>query len=76
MISVSATTLRNNLFNYLDNVAEGESVTIRRNNEDVAFLVPAKSSNWRNKKKYTAKLLVSPEEAFAPMNDVWADIIL
>ncbi|MBW2339497.1 MAG: type II toxin-antitoxin system Phd/YefM family antitoxin, partial [Deltaproteobacteria bacterium] len=36
MITISATKLRNNLFDYLDKVAEGETVVIQRNNHEVA----------------------------------------
>ncbi len=73
MIEVSATRLRNNLFELLDRVAKGESITVQRNGEKVAVVIPAKEGDWRDKMKIKAELLVPPDEAFAPMEDVWED---
>ena len=39
MIKVSATKLRNKLFDYLDKAAEGETIVIQRNKQDDARLV-------------------------------------
>ena len=75
MIVVSATKLRNNLFEFLARVSKGETITVQRNGEDVAVVVPAKKENWRDKKKTKARLLVSPDKAFAPMDDIWEDYI-
>ncbi|MCP4149193.1 MAG: type II toxin-antitoxin system prevent-host-death family antitoxin [bacterium] len=73
MIEVSATKLRNNLFELLARVANGESITVQRNGEKVAIVMPVKEKDWRENNNIKAKLLVPPDEAFAPMEDVWED---
>ena len=75
MITVSATKLRNNLFNYLEKVVNGEVIMIYRNNKEVAKLVPPNISNWRNQVKIKPKLLVSPEEIIKPIEDIWQDYV-
>jgi prevent-host-death family protein len=71
MRTVSATNLRNDLFNYLDKVETGEVIIIQRNNQEVARLVPVAQDNWRDKMSVKAKLLVSTEELILPLDDVW-----
>jgi len=71
MIKISATKLRNNLFEYLDAAAKGETIIIQRNNKEVARLVSAKYINWRDKMTIKPKLLVSPEELIKPIEDIW-----
>ena len=71
MITVSATTLRKNLFTYLDRAAAGETVLIQRNNQKVAHLVPVMRTDWRDNMKIMPALLVSPEEFMEPLDDVW-----
>ncbi len=73
MIEVSATKLRNNLFDYLDKVSGGETIIIRRNNHEVARLVPTQQKDWREKMRIKPKLLVAPELLVQPMEDVWED---
>lgn len=75
MIKVSATKLRNNLFDYLDKTAEGETVVIQRNNQEVARLVPIGQINWRDKMNIKPKLLTSPEEFMKPIKDIWEDYV-
>lgn len=75
MITISATKLRNNLFDYLDKVAEGETIVIHRNNQEVARLLPLSRLNWRNKLKIKPKLLVSAEELIKPIEDIWEDYV-
>jgi prevent-host-death family protein len=75
MIVVSATKLRNNLFDFLARVSKGETITIQRNGEDVAIVVPPKKENWQDKMSVKAKLLVSPKEAFSPLEDIWEDYL-
>ncbi len=72
MIEVSATKLRNHLFDYLDRVSEGETIVIRRNNQEVARLVPTQQVNWREKMHIEPKLLVAPEELIQPIEEIWA----
>ena len=71
MIKVSATKLRNNLFEYLDKVAHGETIVIQRNNQVVARLVSAPKTDWRDNMKVQPKLLVSAEKIMQPLDDIW-----
>lgn len=75
MIKVSATKFRNKLFDYLDKTAEGETVVIQRNNQEVARLVPIGQINWRDKMNIKPKLLTSPEEFMKPIKDIWEDYV-
>lgn len=75
MIVVSATKLRNNLFEYLVKVSKGETITIQRNGENVALVVPPPKKDWRDKMRTKVKLLTTPEEAFAPMEDIWENYL-
>lgn len=73
MIRVSATKLRNKLFDYLDKVASGETIIIQRNKQEVARLVTVQPIDWREKMKVTLRLLVEPEELIKPLDDLWAE---
>ncbi len=75
MIKVSATKLRNHIFDYLDKAAEGETIIIERNNREVARLIPTQQDNWRDHMSSTPQLLVSSEELIKPMADIWAEYI-
>jgi prevent-host-death family protein len=73
MIKVSATRLRQNLFDYLNRAAEGETIIIERNHEEVARLISMKNVNWRDKMTIKPEILVSPEELIEPMEDIWEE---
>ena len=73
MIKVSATKLRNDLFNYLNKAAEGETIIVQRNHREVARLVPMQRVNWRDLMNIKPKLLTPPEEFLKPVEDVWED---
>ena len=75
MIKVSATKLRNNLFDYLNKASEGETIIIQRNNEEVARLVPTHQTNWRDKMTIKPKIMVAPEELTKPVEDIWEDYV-
>ncbi|MFQ5630137.1 MAG: type II toxin-antitoxin system Phd/YefM family antitoxin [bacterium] len=75
MITITATKLRNNLFEYLDKAAAGETIVIHRNNREVARLVSTKQKKWRNKMTIKPKLLVSPDELIKPLDDIWESYI-
>ena len=75
MIKVSATKLRNNLFEYLNKVTQGETIVIQLNSRDVARLVSAPKADWRDNMKVQPKLLVSPEEIIKPLDDIWEEYI-
>ena len=74
MIKVSATKLRNNLFDYLDKTSEGETIIIQRNNKEVARLVPTRQINWRDKMTIKPKIMVAPEEFIKPIEDICEDM--
>jgi prevent-host-death family protein len=73
MIKISATILRNNLFEYLDRASQGETIVIQRNNQDVARIIPIHQIDWRDKMSIKPELLVSPEELIKPMEDIWKE---
>jgi prevent-host-death family protein len=73
MIKISATKLRNNLFEYLDKASAGETIVIQRNNQDVARIVPTHQIDWRDKMSIKPELLVSPEELIKPLEDIWEE---
>ena len=75
MTRVSATKLRNNLFEYLNRAAAGETVVIERNNQEVARLVPTQRLNWRDKMKIKPKFLVPPEDLIEPVEDIWEEYV-
>jgi prevent-host-death family protein len=75
MIKVSATKLRNHIFDYLDKAAEGETIIIERHNREVARLIPTPQNNWRDNMSSTPQLLVSPEDLIKPIADIWEDYI-
>ena len=75
MIKITATKLRNNLFEYLDKASEGETIVIQRNNQDVARIVPTHQIDWRDKMSVKPELLVSPEELIKPIGDIWEEYV-
>jgi prevent-host-death family protein len=75
MIKVTATALRNNLFELLAKVSKGEFITIQRNGKEVAMIVPPRKNDWRESMKIKPKLLAPPEQAFSPLEDVWEDYL-
>lgn len=76
MIEVTATKLRNNLFDFLAKVSQGEIIAIRRNGKNVALVVPPRKEDWRDKMRSKINLLVSPDTAFKPLEDVWESAIM
>ena len=71
MIRVTATKLRNSLFDYLDKAAKGETIIIERSKKEVARLIPMPQANWRDKMTIKPMLKVAPEELIKPLEDVW-----
>ncbi len=70
MIKISATKLRNNLFEYLDRVERGETIVILRNKQEAARLAPIQPSDWRELVNAQPGLLVSPENIIAPLEKI------
>ena len=75
MLKVTATTLRNNIFEYLGKVADGETVTVILNKKEAARLVPVHRGDWRDGLKQEICLNCSPDELMAPMDEVWEDYV-
>ena len=73
MIIISATELKNNIFQYLDEVIKGETIVIQHNQKNAACLAPVSEPDWRNKMTIHPKLLVSPEKIIEPMDDIRED---
>ncbi len=73
MIKISATKLRNNLFEYLDKASKGETIVIQRNNLDVARMVPTHQTDWRDRMSIKPELRVSQEELIKSIEDVWEE---
>lgn len=71
MLKVSATKLRDHLFDYLEQAAAGEIIIIQRNNQPVARLMPLQQTDWRNYMTQAPRLLVTPEELCQPLDDLW-----
>jgi antitoxin (DNA-binding transcriptional repressor) of toxin-antitoxin stability system len=76
MITIQAVKLKENLFEYLRKIEEGETIVIRHNNQDVAFLVPPVKSDWRSRMKIQPKVLVPPEKIIEASEDIWEGITL
>ena len=75
MITISATKLRNTLFDCLDRVEAGETIVIQRNNREVARLVAATQADWREKMSIRPKIICSPDEIIKPVEDIWEEYI-
>ncbi len=75
MIKVTATKLRNNLFEYLDKASEGETIIIQRNKKEVARMIPTRQANWRDKMTIKPQIMVSPEELIEPVEDIWEEYV-
>lgn len=75
MLTVSATKLRNDLFNYLDKVESGEVVVIQRNNQEIARLVPTVQGNWREKMTVNVRLLAPATDLIQPMEEIWEEYV-
>lgn len=72
IMKATATHLRNHLFEVLDHVQKGESVTIELKGKTVGQIVPLEKGDWRE--KVTVKLKIKGKgikRAFAPLQDVW-----
>jgi len=75
MLATSATKLRNNLFEYLEKVKNGETIVVYLKKKEVAKLIPPNISNWRDQLKTKIKLLVPPDEIIEPIEGMWRDYV-
>jgi len=71
MTTITASQFRNHLFEYLDKVELGETIVIERYKQEIARLIPSKQSDWRDRMRFKPKILVSPEQLIAPIEDIW-----
>ncbi len=74
MQEITATYLRQHLFDCLARIAKGETLSIKWKGQEVGRLVPVKAKDWREGMEHPV-LLVPPEIAFLPMEDVWEDYL-
>jgi len=75
MITVTATQLRSQLFEYLDKVTAGETIIIQRNRHQVARLIPMEPSDWQSKMTQTLHVNVTEDELMSPIEDIWEDYV-
>ncbi|PIU89904.1 MAG: hypothetical protein COY42_23015 [Armatimonadetes bacterium CG_4_10_14_0_8_um_filter_66_14] len=75
MVTMTASQLRKELFAALRIVSDGEPVSVNWKGREVARLMPAPSPDWRDAVRQKPRLLTSPDEAFAPMGDVWQEYV-
>ena len=75
MTTISATKLRNHLFDCLNEVARGKSIAVERNGRIVGKIVPIKRGAWRDRLTVKPRLRVSDKDAFLPLKDIWKDFI-
>ena len=75
MVTMTASQLRRELFTALRIVSDGEPVSVNWRGREVARLMPAPSSDWRDSVRQQPRLQTSPEEAFAPLDDVWQEYV-
>jgi len=73
MITISTSELQEHLKRYLDQVAKGETVVIREDQREVARLVPAQESDWRDRMTVRLEFNVPPEQLVEPLDDIWED---
>jgi len=76
MLTMTASQLRKELFHALDRVSQGETVEVRWKGAKVAHLTPASRGDWREGMGEQPRLACSPEEAFAPLDDLWEGHVL
>jgi prevent-host-death family protein len=75
MTTISATQLRNHLFECLDQVEKGNTIIIKRHQQEVARLIPNHPSDWRKRMRLQPKLNVSAEELMMPLAEIWEDYV-
>ena len=71
MTTITASALRKELFQALATVGEGAVLSVTWKGKEVARLVPAPGRDWRRGMRTRPRLLVPPEQAFAPLADDW-----
>ncbi|RKZ52594.1 MAG: type II toxin-antitoxin system prevent-host-death family antitoxin [Candidatus Parabeggiatoa sp. nov. 3] len=75
MTVVSATQLKTHLFEYLEQVQNGDTIVIKRHKQEVARLIPSHSPDWRDRMRLQPKLNVSVDELIMPLSEIWEDYV-
>jgi len=73
MLTMTASQLRKELFHALERVVHGETVEVKWKGTKVARLTPVSAEDWREGVSEQPRLLCPPDEAFAPLEDVWEE---
>ncbi|MGK5093679.1 type II toxin-antitoxin system Phd/YefM family antitoxin [Deltaproteobacteria bacterium TL4] len=71
METITISTLRKNLFEYVEKAERGHVILITHKGKETVKLVPVQDTHWRNQRKHKVELKVPAQEAFAPMEDVF-----
>lgn len=75
-MKTTATHLRNHIFELLNHVRAGESITLELNGQEVGKIIPIQQGDWRKKIRVKPKLIVKEiDKAFAPLEDAWENHI-
>lgn len=75
-MKTTATHFRNHIFELLNQVRTGGSITIELNGQEVGKIIPIQQEDWRKKIRVKPKLIVKEiDKAFAPLEDTWENHI-
>lgn len=79
MKTVTASKFRSNLFQYLDLIAQGETILISRNDRIVAKILPEnvvpKKIPWQDRINTKFKSLCPQDELIKPLDDIWEEYL-
>lgn len=75
MTTITALDFHKHLFEYLDRIAQGETVIIQRGQQNIARILPMVQVKPPQKRKHRVKLLVSADELIQPLDDIWEGIV-
>ena len=73
MPDVSATRFKNNFFQYLDKIEQGESFNIIRNKAKIATIHPNGEIKWQDQMTTCLKSSFELMDLITPVEDVWED---
>ncbi len=73
MPDVSATRFKNNFFQYLDKIEQGESFNIIRNKAKIATIHPNGEIKWQDQMTTCLKSSFELMDLITPVEDIWED---
>ena len=73
MPDVSATRFKNNFFQYLDKIEQGESFNIIRNKAKIATIHPNREIKWQDQMTTCLKSSFESMDLITPVEDIWED---